>query len=114
MTVREIKEYIRKRMVDLRLDTDIYEKSTYRIKQINVTKSNDEKIDELENVYLMLDQLDESKNAHYIEIDNRIDETEPLEYKCSNCKKLFYYDEVYNYCVNCGSKMENAREILGE
>ena len=61
----------------------------------------------------MLDELDERPKAHYIEIDQRIDETEPLEYKCSNCKNTFYFDEVYDYCIKCGSKMENAREILG-
>ena len=101
MTVEEVKEYI----------NDC-------IKDINRTPYLDEKYNIISIGFLtvksMLDQLDEPKNAHYIEIDNRIDETEPLEYKCSNCKKLFYYDEVYNYCVNCGSKMENAREILGE
>lgn len=58
MTVIKIKEYIRKRIVELGIpkDKDIYD--FYRFKEITVTQSNDEKIDELENVYLMLDELE--------------------------------------------------------
>ena len=61
MTIEEIKEYIRKRIVELGIpkDKDIYD--FYRLKEITVIKSNDEKIDELEKVYDMLDQLDEQK-----------------------------------------------------
>ena len=61
MTIEEIKEYIRKRIVELGTpkDKDIYD--FYRLKEITVIKSNDEKIDELEKVYDMLDQLDEQK-----------------------------------------------------
>lgn len=62
MTIQDIKEYIRKRIVELGTpkDKDIYD--FYRLKEITVAKSNDEKIDELENIYLMLGEL-ESKES---------------------------------------------------
>ena len=89
MTVAEIKEYIRKRIVDLGLDTDIYEKSAYRIKQINITKSNDEKIDELENVYLMLDQLDE-----WVDVRDRLP-SEDKDYFVTIKSRIDYADRYY-------------------
>lgn len=33
-----------------------------------------------------------------------IDEVPPRRYGCSICKKLSWYQ--YNYCPNCGAKME--------
>lgn len=35
-----------------------------------------------------------------------IDEVPPRRYGCSICKKLSWYQ--YNYCPNCGAKMENC------
>ena len=98
MTVAEIKEYID--------EWKEYYKSYAFIGKGEVDKTLDE-------IKGLLDEL-EPKEAHYIEIDNRIDETEPLEYRCSKCRRTFYFEDVDKYCCKCGARMTNAKEILGE
>ena len=56
----------------------------------------------------------EQKKGKWIDgmLYHDFDESEWEKVKCSVCKnfvikQIFYYDNKYHYCPNCGAKMEN-------
>ncbi len=99
MTIEEIQEYIKKQIEKYDEIPNEYQDAKFK-----------QATSDLVIVLGMLDEL-EPKEAHYIELE-RFDETEPFEYRCSSCRRTFYFEDVDKYCCKCGAKMTNAKEIL--
>lgn len=102
MTVTEIKEYIKQRQK--------YYKSNnfYKITDVHSV------ILDFEQIGIMLDELEERPKAKWIKTPLSYYDDD-YGYECSNCKEIYcteydFEEMAYNYCPNCGARIDNELE----
>lgn len=101
MEVSEIKEFIDEQVKECEKELG---ENPYIVNKIII-----DKMYKFLDIKDMLDKLETKTTGRYIPTDDDF-----VKFECSNCKSEFQFEEVYDYCCNCGCKMENAREILDE
>lgn len=105
MTVVEIKEYARKEMRHIR--TGI--KEEFKEEHYNAL---------IYKICELLDELDDRPKGKWVKTQLGYYDDE-YGWECSNCEEIYcteydFEEEAYNYCPNCGARMEIEKGEKGE